>query len=520
MKKLFAIACVFLLILSGCGNDNSLSSITDSFKSNTLTLFMPTPDTLDPIHTIQTSNMKIYDLIYDSLIYIDSDFKVVPQLSESCTVSADCKSIVFTLKSGVTWHDGTPFTSKDVEYTLSLLLSPYYEGPYAQNVSLISSLEVNDDLHFTIFLKRPYAPILSLLTFPIVPSHITNINENPCGTGQYKFSEYQIKSHLILTKNTLWQLGDIPIEATVRVNILDNIDDIASILNLGEISAETISAAEIPKTGIIDSMQQFRYSSFNYEFIGFNHSNPVFSDSSVRHGISAAINRESLLNDVYFGNGRITNCPIHPSAYFYNKEVDNSDYIKDKYLTILSENGWSVNANGIFSKAYDDESLYSINATLLVNDDNPLRVRLANLISKMLSECGMKISVEAVPFEDYYKRIEEGKFSMFIGGIDFSADFDLSNLLPSTLKESKINYLFYTSEKMDTVLSKIDVAVSTVDIKNAYLEFEYVFTNDLPCIGLFFTDNILLCSNRIEGAKTPSPTKPLAGINKWHFSNK
>ena len=67
MKKLFAIAAAFILILSGCsrdsGKDNTEPSMTNTFNSNTLTLSMPTPDTMHPLYTNQTSNMKIYDLI-------------------------------------------------------------------------------------------------------------------------------------------------------------------------------------------------------------------------------------------------------------------------------------------------------------------------------------------------------------------------------------------------------------------------------------------------------------------------
>ncbi len=520
MKKLFAIVAAFVILFSGCtkdsGNDVGEPSVTNTFKTNTLTLFMPSPDTMHPLYTKQKENMKIFDLIYDSLIYLGEDLSVVPQLSEGCTVSADCKSITFTLRKGITWHDGTPFTSKDAKYTFDAILAPGYEGPYRQNVAHITKVEIADDLHFTVYLDSPYARVLNLLTFPIIPSHKTDIDKIPCGTGQYKYSEYKEKEYMLLKKNTLWQLGDVPIEETVSVKILDITNDITSILNLGEISAVTLSASDLPETGIIDTMQQFAFPSLRYEFLGFNMSNIIFSQSDVRHAISAAINRQSILDDVYFGKGRIANSPIHPVAYFYNKEVDKTDYIKDKYISILRENGWADNdSNGVYDKISEDGDIYSIDATLLVNEDNKFRLNSAELIADMLSESGIRVAVEAVPWEEYCERIENGEYSMFLGGIDFSADFDFTNLLlPGN------NYMNYSSEKLNKAIEKINLSVSTEEIKNAYLEFEYAFTNDMPCAGLFFTDDILLCNNRIEGVSVPSLTKPFTDINKWHFTNK
>lgn len=517
MKKLFALLVALFFILSACGmrggDDNGGPLVTNTFKTYTLTLFMPTPDTMNPLYTKQTTNIKIYDLIYDSLISLDKNLAVMPQLSESCTVSADCKSITFTLKSGITWHDGAPFTSNDVKHTFDLLLKSDYEGPYKHNVSRVLRVETIDDLHFTVYLKSPYARVLNLFTFPIVPAHRTDVDESPCGTGQYMFSEYRERDCMILKKNTLWQLGDVPIEETIKVNILDSTDDITSILNLGEISALTLPATQLPETGIVDTMQQIQFPSLRYEFIGFNLSSIVFSEVSVRQAISAAIDRQRLLDSVYFGKGSAVNCPVHPMAFFYSKDIDNAEYIDEKYSVILKENGWADHdSNGIYDKFFDGEP-NPIDADLIVNEDNSFRVNCANKIAETLAECGMKISVKALPFEKYLDKIKSGQYDMFLGGMEFSADFDYTNMLTAYSQRQK------TSDKMLEALNRISLAVSSEDIKNAYLNFQYVFADEMPVAGLFFTDDILLCNDKIQGVSVSVPQKPFADINKWHFSN-
>ena len=518
MKRLSLLLFTAVFLLCACASpQDGGSALTAPEMKDTISLFMDTPDTLHPLYTAQSTNEKVYTLIYDSLLYVKDDMTLEGQLAENVTVSRDAKSIRIALKDGIFWHDGKPFTSQDVKYTFDLIKQRNPVSTYQSRLADMSSIVINDDLHCTLYLKRPNARILYLLDFPIVPAHRQDIDTSPCGTGQYVFVELVPNKHMLLTKNTLWTLGDIPIEENVSVKIFRDTSDLISVFKLGDISAVAAGTADISKIGYDENIGIVKYPTLKYEYIGFNMMEGSFSDPPVRRALSAAVNRRSVLREAYFGYGEIANAPIPPASFLYNKEADKAEYTENAFRDILAEAGYAdSNADGIYDKTVDG-GFTQIQGSILVNNDNPSRVICANAIASQLSQSGMNITVEALPWESYISRLYSGEFTMFLAGTDFTQNLDLAPLLASSSVIGGLNFMNYCSVDMDSAIAATYTAITNEDAEKAYLNLQYIFTRDMPVTGLFFLDGAILHSQKLHGVSSPCESKVYSSINNWYF---
>ena len=160
--------------------------------------------TLIPFFADDTTSSSISNLIYNGLTKIDKDLNIVSDLAENWKIEEDGLSITFYLKRNVLWHDGKPFTSRDVHFTFKTILDPKTGCPYISNFSDISDIEVIDEYTIRFRYKRPYAPALLKFGMGIIPEHLfKDIDDirasvyasGPIGTGPYRLSKWKKKKY-------------------------------------------------------------------------------------------------------------------------------------------------------------------------------------------------------------------------------------------------------------------------------------------------------------------------------------
>lgn len=523
MKRL-AILMVLCLAFTGCKPNTTppgevpkpTQPLETPVEGGSISLSMRTPDSLHPIFTKQESNIKIYNLIYDGLIYVDSEMRPVPYLAESCTISSDKATINFTLKSGVHWHDGVAFTSADVAHTFDLIKNAGEESIYTERLEKVERVTILDDLRFNIKLTEPYVNILNLLDFPIVPAHRADLETTPVGTGQFKFVEFQPKKIMKLVKNDNWSQGKPPYIDTLDVKIVDNTDDVVSVLRIGEISAATSDISGLGGFGIGGNIKAVEYPTLKYEFVGFNHLNPGLSSNKVRQAISHGIDRDLVIDEFYFGFATDVNSPVPSESWLYSRETDIRDFNVEKSRALLFEEGFvDNNGDGYLEKTLDDGNIISLHFSLLVNEDNPSRVKCAKWLVSALKEVGISAFVKQVPWDEYVALLESGNFDMFIGGFDLSASLDYMFMLGTN---GYGNYMGYSSASMDNAILDLYSKSTDEEIKSAYREFQYIFTRDVPVAGLCFENELLIYNNKVKGIKTPSFSNVYRDINEWFIT--
>jgi len=181
------------------------------------------PPTLSIHETATNSTMIPIMPVMNNLVLFDqskpqnSQQAIVPDLAKSWSWSADGKDLTFKLEEGVKWHDGKPFTAKDVVCTFDLLMgkteNKLRANPRASWYSNVENVTADSDLQATIHLKRPQPSLLTLLASgdsPIYACHVTpaQMRTRPIGTGPFKFVEFKANEGLKIARNTeYWKKG-------------------------------------------------------------------------------------------------------------------------------------------------------------------------------------------------------------------------------------------------------------------------------------------------------------------------
>lgn len=512
------ILCLLLVfLLAGCKPQSSGNNPAgDGVGGDGITLAMHAPKSLHPLQTNLNANVLIYDLIYDSLVYVDEEMRPVPYLAESCTVSADKMSISFTLRSGILWHDGAAFTASDVEHTINTIREIGEAGIYYEKLAYIDRIEILDMLHFKLILTEPHVMVLNNMDFPIIPCHRTDLDTTPIGTGQYKVLNYSPQKSLVLTRNTDWRLSPLPETEEITVKILERSSDEANMVKIGEVTALPASLDGIGGLGIGEKTKITKYPTLAYEYIGFNFQNQHLAAYKVRYAISHGIDRTRMIDDAFLGYGRAACVPVPPTSFFYiGGETDRILYDTEKAKALLYEAGYGEE-NGVMTKVSEEGEPLPLKLKLLINEENAYRKKYAEAAVETLAAIGVVVEIVSVPFEEYKTRLAEGNFDLYAGGCRFSQDLTYGFLLGAgkTVQDG------YNSPDMDAACKALGYPTTDGEITAAYKGFAEIFLRDMPFAGICFLDGALVHSTDLAGIENLASSKIYRNIGQWKLQKK
>jgi len=315
MRKITKIAFLTASILLG-----SFSAHAQKAGGTLVYIVQPEPPTLASYISTSGPIGLVAPKIYEGLFDYDNDGKIIPVLAESYSVSKDGKTVTFNLRKGVTWHDGKPFTSADVKFSIMEVLGKFHpRGP--NTFSEVSTIDTPNDHTAILNLKNPAPYMLRALAAyesPMVPKHLlegkdiksAELANKPVGTGPFKFVEWKKGQYIRLDKNkNYWRPGLPYLDKVVGRFIPDASTRTAAMEN-GEVlygaygAIPNIDAVRLKKRDDI-SVTTDGYSMINpMALIEFNTKEGPFVDAAVRKAISLAINREFLIKNIWFGYGK------------------------------------------------------------------------------------------------------------------------------------------------------------------------------------------------------------------------
>ncbi len=509
MKRVLSVLLLCTVILSGCkgktadGDGNKGSSVGE------FTLAMQAEASLDPLKTKHETAALVFDLVYDSLVYVDREMRAVPYLAKSCTVSDDGLTISFSLNEGIYWHDGAALTSSDVEHTIRQIRALGEDSIYFERLRYIEEIVVRDMYHFDLRLTTPHITVLNLLDFPIVPCHRTDLDTTMVGTGQYKLEAYTPQKNMTLIKNENWSLSEPPQMERIHVKMIERSADAASMVKIGEVTAVASHFKSVGGLGIGENMQITHFPTLEYEFIGFNFENRFLSSANVRRAIAYGIDRGKIIEDVFLQYGSAACVPVPPSAYLYiGGEGDITKRDTEKAKGLLFADGFNLE-DGKMRKEGEESGIV---LTLLVNEENEMRKKYARIVQENLKEIGIQTEIYTLPFAEYKEKLFSGEFDMYVGGCKFSADLSYGFLITDTGIQNG-----YHSEEMAAALSGLGPQRTDETIIAAYKAFQEVFLQEMPFAGITFLDGALVHTAALRGMEAPAASKLYRNIGKWYL---
>lgn len=548
------------------GEKDSGEEATGPQMGGTVTGAMDTAPSgqFNPIFYEEAYEANIIEFVYEGLVGQDENLEFIPSLAKEWTFNDDQSEVTFKLQENAKWHDGEAFTADDVVFTYKMLSSPGYAEAggirtyiaenllgykeYSEGTSTeFQGVEKVDD-HTVIFkFAAPNVKALGDAAFPIIPEHIfgsMDVADMPSapesreagkviGTGPFKFTEMVQGEQYVLAKNAEYWNGEPYLDQVVW-KVVDQAV-ILGLLETGEIdfvaNPNGFQAADFETVDAMPNVEIVEQPDFGYQIMGFmmNHGpimdktkwkeNPKVKDPKVRQAIAYAIDRQALIDGLFYGRGSVINSPIATQFDAYDdKNPPQYKHDPEQAKSLLDEAGYvDKDGDGFREDPEGKEWVLNLNYPL----GNKDRERSAPIIQEFLEAVGIKIELvqpkEApVYFEDL--DVNSTGWDLFLIGWSL----DSSDPDPGGIWRSDVpyNYPRWNNETADAKVAESNKPPEAFDkaYRNEKLsEWQVMFGEDLPAVLLYAKNSLWAYNSRLQGVEV-LPYQFHNNPHKWYVT--
>ncbi|OCR97231.1 peptide ABC transporter substrate-binding protein [Campylobacter fetus subsp. testudinum] len=443
------------------------------------------------------------DLVFSGLTKFTPDMKIEPDLAKSWKVSDDGIVWTFYLRDDALWHDGEKFSAEDVKFTIEQALNDKLNAPARASFEEVQSVEVINKYELKITLKSPFPPLLDALSIEVLPKHILDgkdinsdkFNQNPIGTGPFKFKKWQKGSYISFEANSDFYRGK-PKADKVILKIVPDYNIRTYEIKSGDLDVALIESNLVKELENDKNIKIIKLNSADYRALMFNFDNEILKSLAVRQAINYAIDRELIATKILHGYGFSANNPIQES-WANDKNAKTYEYNIKKAKEILANDGWELK-NKVLQK-----NGKSLEFDIYAFNSDPLRVTLANIIQSELS----KIGIKARAIAKNHGAFEIDKVDSFIIGWGSPLDPDVqtyrvfSSKMDASKNENGWNYNHYSDKTVDETLLKARTTDKTEERKLWYSKFINALHENPPFAFLVYLQYPLAYSDKINGIK-------------------
>ncbi|MFP3183276.1 MAG: ABC transporter substrate-binding protein [Paraburkholderia sp.] len=364
-------------------------------RGGRLTLLVnPEPNVLINFATTAGAEQKVSPKVTEGLLSYDFNVQPQPQLATAWAISADGLQYTFRLRQGVRWHDGQPFTSKDVATSIGLLKQYHSRG----RTTFANVLEVRtSDPHTAVLQLSKPAPYLiyalAASESPIVPAHLYDSgdplnnphNIAPIGTGPYRFKSWERGSNAVFVRNPDYWDAPKPYIDELVLRFIGDPAARAVELETGELDLAGENPVPLLDIQRLQALPHLALESRGYSYdaaqtqLQFNLDNHYLANPKVRQAIAHTIDREAILRTVWYGYGIVAPSPISPLlTQFYDPHAPSWPHDPARAEKLLDEAGFPRQSNGF---------RFALNV-----DFNPYDPTFARLAEYLRQTCAARVS--------------------------------------------------------------------------------------------------------------------------------
>ncbi len=493
---------------------------------------------LDPAYETDGNSFMICDNIYEALVfYADESTILTPGLAESWDISDDGKTYTFHLRKGVTFHDGTPFNSNAVVFSIGRMMKtpnvkfigkgfkiPAQERPPEYWVSMemddtIDSIEAKDEYTVVFKLKRVEAPFLANMGMDFADiisptAFLKNPKEyirNPVGTGPFKFVKWVKDDRIILGKNkNYWDKKGGPYLDKVIFRAIPENSVRFLELKTGNIHiCQFPNPADIPLAKSDKNIKLISQPGMNIGYLSFNHTKePWKSNVNLRKAIAHAINRKAIVDNIYQGMGQVAKNPIPPTMWGYNKDVPGYQYDPELAKSLLKKAGYPG------GKGLPEITLWSMPVP---RPYNPEGLKIGVAMSSDLKKVGINARIVSYDWGTYLKRQREQPDDMDLFQLGWTGDNgDPDNFLAvlfDGLASSSIRTQ-WKNEKYHSLMTQGKQTVDQAKRTKIYEEALQLIYDECPVISVAHSTVIWPAKNQVQNFKL-HPTGSVRMKDVW-----
>ncbi len=448
------------------------------------------PASLLPFFAEDMSSVRMVELIFESLVFINKRGDVEGGLATGWEVAPDKQSIRFTLREGVQWHDGKPFTAEDVAFTVHAAQDPQTIFNAKGKYKFITEVQVEGRFSIRFKFDKPINEPERRFTFKIIPKHAFSgtaisrkdaFSRKPIGTGVYMVSKYSLRSVSLQIFPNYWG------QAKITGILMQHTPDKSAQINLLQYSGTKsgvqavvfVPPKNIPLFENSDSVVLEPYHTVSWWYMAYNHNNPSLANRAVREALAYAINREELL-EANLGRGDVLSGPFTESSPFYNFEVEPRAYDEQRAAQILESAGYKLQ-NGIRQKGKEKlEFRFVLDKELASNQSLFLGIQA------QLKKIGVSVKPQYVDHARYRELVfSQDNFDLTLNVWSFE---EVEDVYPLFHSKGVMNFIHYRNAEVDKLLDQAKGMHDYKQYKEAMKRLHAMLDKDLPYFFLWSLD--------------------------------
>ena len=491
------IAIVMSAALCACGGGKSTES--DSTEGNSAeessnnlseetpvaggsVVFGMTQDlvSLDPHIETDAGTRDVVFNLYEGLVKPDSDGEIVPAVASDVQVSDDAKQYSFTLRDGITFHDGTPVTVEDVKYSIDRYAEIQGES---SAFSIVSDVVIEDEKTVVVNLKESYSEFLSMMTLAVIPQSNDDITGNPIGTGPYKFVSYTPGQNIVMEKyDGYWKEG-APSLDQVTFKFIADVDTAFVELQAGTIDIMKYLTSEQAES-LGDEYTIYEGSMNMVHGMFFNSAYEPLGNQKVRQAICYAVDRDSVNQFIFGGKSKLIGSHMIPALEkYYEPEAENVyTYDPEKAKQLLAEAGY---ADG-FELVVTVPSSYS------------QHVDTAQIFVEQLQQVGIDAKINQVEWSTWLEKVYQGgEFQATV--IAFDGTLAPGDLMMRYVSDNSKNFMHYANEAYDETFTAAYETTDDEEKVQFYKEAQMILAEDAAAVYIEDPANLVAVNKKFAG---------------------
>jgi peptide/nickel transport system substrate-binding protein len=433
--------------------------------------------------------------IHEGLLDYDFDFKPRPALAESWNVSGDGKTYTFRLRRGVSWHDGKPFTSADVKFSLEEIwkkLHPRGRTTFAK----VTAVDTPDANTVVVRLSDPTPMMLTALSSyesQVLPKHVyagkdftTHPALNaPVGTGPFVFKEWKKGEYIRLEKNpSYWDKGKPYLDAIV-VRIIPDSAARAAAIEKGEVQLGVFNPVPLSDMKRLLALPHVKAETKGYEYFApmymmeVNLRHEVLKDKRVRQAMLHALDRKFIADNIWFGYAKPATGPIASSSPFYTREgVPQYPHDVARANKILDDAGFKRGAGNMRFKV-----------SLTFPPVQPEIPRTAEYIKQALGRVGIDVELQNIDLATFIRQVYAWDFALTQNYLYLLPDPTLGVqrlYVSSNIKKGTpfANAAGYENKDVDAAFTAAQTENDFAKRKELFARAQRIIQEDLPAFNL------------------------------------
>ena len=440
---------------------------------------------------------EILPNIFSSLVQFDTELGLVPDLAENWEVSEDGLTYTFTLRDGLTFHNGDPLKAEDIVYTYERTTDPDFASPHANKLALVESVDTPDDLSVTFTLSAPFAPFLAVacsrgpgraLT-PVSRRAFEEMGEEqfdrtPVGAGPFALvaETADLSSGFELVAFDGWYGGRPHLDA-IEVTIIAEPSSRISAIEAGDVDMLDI----VPRTGVAQLRENpditlVEAPGTSWLGLAMNYARPPWDKPEARMAVAKALNREALIETALFGLATPAIGAIAPAfswAYIPPDQTETPQAFNLEEAKALAEEAGITGAQPVLMGTSDTQ-------------------RADEVVRNQLRDIGLDVQLEQLQQAAWNERWTAGDFDWILNGSVADADPDDGhwNFFHS---EGPWNTHKYSNPKVDELLEATRTTGDQTERADLFHQVQAILQQDVPYAFLYHTIDITGFHNDVMG---------------------